>query len=830
MLKTTARRILQLASLFTAVTAFGDVAEFSEKRSLKPYSSYLEVGGAYHSSQPSYGETSLFIPLLQNYHHLFYTNLLGFSYSTPALQGSAGLGYRYLSNDESWMLGAYSFYDFVGDDNNYNYQQSSVGLEFKTLHWSVNSAGYFPIGKTTNHNNQYDQYQLANLDNPFGFKNLAIYEGQEKALSGVSAELGRELNFITDNLTWYVGGYYYSASQVQPVAGPSTRLRYFYDVTASSAYYRFAVETGMQYDKPRGTDWYVGASIRLGFGGINDLTGVAKRMLEAVPHNNSVVVRPTTVSYENALLNGKPVTVAEVTNEAGLDNAIDHNATVIAVHGDVQVSDTKTLQANQALTAGDYVYNGKSFTFSQGGSLTATDSKDLLQVTQNNTIQDITLNVDANSSLAAIRNDQTHSFGDLNIHDVNSTGVVSLGVTDGTTDSSLSFANNRITLGNVADTNALDVTVGNSQATVTQMYNNTISVGSSDGNILMNFETNNGNLVLADIHNNSLSSSGGRNTQGIALQALGGSITAQDINNNQIQFAEGINQKLISVLSQNKATLSLNNINHNELSINNTTKPTNYGVNILANDATLSVNEINHNIIDAGAGQLSMGISVNGEIDWFSTGTTHVSVNSIDYNQISIGSNTNGAGVTIGAQAGGGIVTMNVGEINHNNISFADNSQSGDGINISASTLPDGVLHLTVDDVSHNNITIGDNSAYMYAINYSLNTDNHDSYFHTNHLTNNTATFGAGQQNANFISANNNDHAGDITLKDVKNNQTNLAVGNNNYGIHLNKAIEPSDATIHIVADGVDGLRKDNNNVIVNPTILPEGVTVGLVD
>ena len=657
----------QLFSLLVAAVPFAEgMAETASKERL--YGSYLELGGQYGTSNTSNGNGNLFMPLWQNPDNLLYTNIRGADFNGPAAQGSFGLGYRALLNDTGLIIGGYSFYDLAGNVNNNSYQQVTVGAEAKTLRWSANANGYIPVGPTANRQQNYDQYTFGGL-NENGFKTVAVHRGEEKSMGGFDAEVGRELNFILDNLTAYVGGYYYAASNVDTIAGPRARLRYFYDLPFTNVYYRFAVETGAQYDKPRGSEWYVGASMRFGFGNLNKLDGLQKRMIETIYHNQPILVRATQTNLVGVNgANGAPLTIADVTDEASFDNAVTHTADVLAVQNGVTLSDTKTLADGQTLTGGHYEFNNVQVKLSDGGALTAASGKDLLQVGRDNTVRDITLNVDADSGLNAIKNDQTTSFGNLTVDKLITNGLANFTVADKSTDANVSITQSHFNVGNITNSNAINVTATDSTISVGSLSNNTMSFGSKNANqgiyiLALDSAANQTSVVnVGNINGNIFSYVDGAGHSAIQISAnarKGGStssITVDNMMNNDISFV--------------KANTTLNGIAAEAISLQNP-------LNAAPNSAHVTINHIQSNRMVFAGGPLTTaglnaGISVLAFGDIGGGGKNTVTLGNVTDNQAIFGNGNSNELLSVSA----GISDVTINTIYGNHATFSEGTDN----------------------------------------------------------------------------------------------------------------------------------------------------------
>ena len=257
------------------------------------YKPYLEVGGAKYFNQATNvsGIYDLFIPLLQQEDQLLFTDIRIFDRSGSAVEGNFHLGYRKLL-DPSQMFGIYGAFDYKKSDKQNSFHQLTLGLEYWHHTWFVGANAYKPIGITKKYVGETTFLQEVPSSRSIA-KIITTNKLYEEALPGVDAELGYAL---TEDLTSYVGGYYFAASGAETVTGPKIRVTYDYLQPVGrilGVVDGISIEAGAQHDKPRGYTAYIGLKFKVGLTSLtknSNVSGFKRHMVELVKRDPDIVV------------------------------------------------------------------------------------------------------------------------------------------------------------------------------------------------------------------------------------------------------------------------------------------------------------------------------------------------------------------------------------------------------------------------------------------------------------------------------------------------------------------------------------------------------------
>lgn len=258
------------------------------------YQPYFELGGAKYFNQKSSvaGIYDLFIPLLQNDNQLLFTDLRIFDRSGNSSEGNLHLGYRKLYPDTRKVFGIYGAFDCKRSDKRNDFKQLTLGFEYWHNRWFMGGNVYKPIGETKKSIGEIQTRELR-----IAGRNITeiktTNEYCEKALSGIDAEVGYA---ITESLTSYAGGYYFSSSDTDTITGPKIRLTYDYKKPTGrilGILDGISIEAGAQHDKPRGNTAYIGIKFKVGltnFEKNSNISGFERHMVELVRRDPDVVV------------------------------------------------------------------------------------------------------------------------------------------------------------------------------------------------------------------------------------------------------------------------------------------------------------------------------------------------------------------------------------------------------------------------------------------------------------------------------------------------------------------------------------------------------------
>mgnify|MGYP003641783389 CR=1 FL=1 len=548
------------------------------------YNGYVDIGGGFSGDNVGtngYGQGDIFMPLYQNTHNLFFTDIRGVKQSGPAVEGNFGLGYRGMNAEKSWLWGLYGFYDLANSAQSNSFQQTTIGGEWKTNHWSITGNGYIPIGKTTKRVNGWDLTKTQAVDPANSIYNAYYIAGEETAMPGWDSEIGYRIPG-QHSVTFYAGGYWFNAPGVESIAGPRGRVVfdfdnpfYFQDKLWQTIFQRISLEGQVQYDKPRGTNWYVGLRLRVGFGDNSHLEGVEQRMLDYIYRGEGIVSgRKMQTDYKRwNKADGSAYTIAEVSNEAQLDYGLA-NADVIGVNGTVGLTATKQLLNDQYLTGGDLNFNpgdGHSYNVQVGSSgvLNGPAGTSMLQLGANNTITNITLNGGGGAGGTSVITNRVAtpplelgagetgaSVGTLTIDTVNTTnGGIDLLTSDGSTNSVLNLTNSTIAVDQYAY--GMQVEVQNGAFTVNNMTGNTFT---------RSYEVNpdDGDLVRFIAHADGLNPDGTDVTSTLTLSTVTGNHFNMSTDVDETLVGKEMNLVYVDAVAENGGQASVNITNFND--------------------------------------------------------------------------------------------------------------------------------------------------------------------------------------------------------------------------------------------------------------------------
>lgn len=426
--------LLLVNGFYTAGCA--DPPSPSDRESDFQYGPHVDLAGyGFYPAPHAAALLELFIPLYQNPTCLFYTDIRALDKSGPAFEANLGLGIRWLNATRQHMYGVYSFYDLKRSSQRNCFNQLMVGSEVWLNTWFLGLNAYLPVGKSKFTDNENIEVQLLPSGN---YQNIVYRYGREAAYPGIDLEVGYEW---IRGLTFYTGGYYYARSSFPTIVGPLGRLRYIYEPPRNSRFLKaldsITLETQVQYDRPRGTTWYGGLrfSWNLGCTNSSSLSRVARHMIEPPLRDIDVVSQSSPSSFQSFPNSaGSPLQVATVRSKREFEEAIqDPEANLIVVQGTITDLADIALQQNQTITGGDYSFNIKNQSFAlnlaQNGTLISSSGNNLLKVSSNNTIRDLTLTLldppDTAIGNRAIYNDNTvDDMGRIVVQNVQSNGVI----------------------------------------------------------------------------------------------------------------------------------------------------------------------------------------------------------------------------------------------------------------------------------------------------------------------------------------------------------------------------------------------------------------------
>lgn len=574
------------------------------------------------------------VPILQWDNRVLLTQV-GQEYNDFLTNTSLDFAYRQINHNQSAMWGVYGGFDYQKSKKENHFSHLSAGAEFRTERWHTYSNVYVPISKAVNEAD-FHEWELQPTTDGNGFHHVMQKQGQEKAMLGVDGAVG--FTFLPKyNARFYLGGYHYQASDVKSVTGPRATIEIdMYNSVQTGAKQSFLERVTFQgvaqYDNINRDDLYAGITFVFNIGHRKNLTGMQQYMMYQLPRQYGTQVRPNDKAplklYNKA--DGTPLTIAQVTNEAQFDNAVTNNADVIAVQGSITGLDTKTLNAGQDLTGGDYTLgNGITFGLGSSGSLTAGTGQDLIQVTRDNIIENIALNADAGNSVVV--NDLSSSIGNVTINNVTANTGIDFLINDGGTDSNLVVTNSTFTMGNVSNKNMLYARLNSGSAEFTFNDNNiTFGDGSNNNGIYVSLRPDGGTTstgTINGINKNTIKMGVGGSNNGIQIEAIPtnattniANLTVNEVDGNTINIIGGYgrtsnNGIFIETVSAftTKANVFVNSVQNNTVTIEDGQQSS--GIYFLLSSMTdqdiMSIQNLINNTVNFTAGSQMRGVFVS---------------------------------------------------------------------------------------------------------------------------------------------------------------------------------------------------------------------------
>jgi hypothetical protein len=233
----------------------------------------------------------MFIPVWQDQTSLLFGDLRGTFTTSPTQEGNFGLGYRTQVSPD-WILGGYGYLDIQNSRNDNLFYQGSVGAEALSVDWDLRLNGYFPF-------NSGGQSAGGNGKLEISGTHIGITHDMEKPLFGFDGEVGWRLPIVPADgdidVRAFVGGYYFTNSDVDTVAGPRGRLEVrLYDIDVLGVQSRLTVDGEVQWDSPRGTQGFGGLELRIPLGAVTGTPGgklspLDRRMVDRVQRDVDIV-------------------------------------------------------------------------------------------------------------------------------------------------------------------------------------------------------------------------------------------------------------------------------------------------------------------------------------------------------------------------------------------------------------------------------------------------------------------------------------------------------------------------------------------------------------
>src|SRR5262245_37892529 len=278
-------------------------SRWAQAQDAAKWSPYIELGGM--GGTRNWGDVDIFLPLWQDQGSLLFGDLRGTFTTQPTEEGNFGLGYRTQVSPE-WILGGYGYFDIQNSSNDNLFYQVTLGAELKSVDWDFRVNGYIPINPD---GGIVDDKTTAHIQITGNLIQLNSSTQEEKALYGFHAEASwRVPIFPADgdmDIRVYAGGYYFTNSDVDTIAGPRGRVEArLYDIDFLGMQSRLTAQGVVQWESPRGVQGFGGLELRIPLGAITGeaspkLNPLDRRMVDRVQRDVDIVTEKTEKDKKN---------------------------------------------------------------------------------------------------------------------------------------------------------------------------------------------------------------------------------------------------------------------------------------------------------------------------------------------------------------------------------------------------------------------------------------------------------------------------------------------------------------------------------------------------
>lgn len=360
------------AAVFAAVLSLPSPSSAQDQTSAK-WGPHLDLEGKAGTDR-NLGETDLFVPLLQDDDTLFFTSLRTRMDDSNSREGNFGLGIRHML-ESGWNLGGIAYFDRRKTEWGNYFNQVTLGAEALSTNWDFRANAYIPQGRTA-----HDVDSLSDVS--ISGSSIMFYDGEERSMKGFDAEIGWRLPLFdaTDakQFRLFAGGYHFFETDLQNITGPRFRGEMTFDeVPWLWEGSRFSLGSEWQHDKPRGSQGFITARLRipLQFFGTSPskLSPMERRMTDPVIRDIDVVSQSGTFGpgeEATTTADGESITVAnsnEIASTAALNTLLSN-----AGSGTVILSGNFTATATVNMPDGQTLIGGGAVTVKTPSGKTAT--------------------------------------------------------------------------------------------------------------------------------------------------------------------------------------------------------------------------------------------------------------------------------------------------------------------------------------------------------------------------------------------------------------------------------------------------------------------------
>lgn len=459
-----------------------------------------------HSNRRTLGGVDALLPLRQDGNSLFFADIKGHLSSHDSNEVNLGLGYRQLTAEGKWALGAYAAWDNRRSELGNNYSQITLGAEARGERLDVRANVYTPI----------TDKKLTGLGSTSHFAGFGVWRNgvYEEAMRGYDLEVGALLPISsTVETRLYLAGYSFKGEDVAPRAS-GYRARVEARVNQNMT---FGVST--QHDDVFGTANFLEFRYTFGKEPKSSIRTVKERMAEPwtrdidiviskptestnpifsqqtsdrAVHVNSAAAEGGDGSYEhpyNSVVNCESAKCGETTDGIGTYNMIRlwQGNSLSTAYTPATLQDGQTLWGQ-----GIDIYTGRT----QAGLYPVIDSSsgEGVRLASNTTLGNTVTGVKITGTGTGITGGNTWGTVRLsgNIIDVSGNGInLYNSISDGSTRSqSVSIANNTISAASAAYSNGIAIGnyagYGSTITQATSISGNTIHSQNSSGIRLSN--------------------------------------------------------------------------------------------------------------------------------------------------------------------------------------------------------------------------------------------------------------------------------------------------------------------------------------------------------
>lgn len=471
----------------------------AQDNSPQKWGAHLDVEGKAGTDR-SLGEADLFVPMLQNDDTLLFTSLRTRFDDSNGREGNFGLGVRHM-HESGWNLGGIAYFDRRQSEWGNHFNQVTIGAEALSTDWDFRTNAYIPQGRRVRNVDALSEASLSGTT-------ISFRGGEERSMAGYDVEIGWRLPVYEPEeprqIRLFAGGYHFFADEVANVTGPRLRSEMTFDeVPWLWNGSRFSIGSEWQHDKPRGSQGFVTARLRIPlqfFGaGRKRLSPMERRMTDPVVRDIDVVTQagafgPTETATGTA--DGQALTVitaSSVADTDDLNNALTTaGASTVIIGGAIDVDKQVNMVAGQTLVGSGNITvkspSGREAVLTvSGGKIAATN--------QNNAY---TLLMRDNTKLIGMTvSNSNNGIGTFAVRADNTTGVTiensTLTSFDGTTSSVaiaasgstnlvvrnniLSASSNTATTSGIVVGNATNATIANNRFSVSTTGTNRVITG-----------------------------------------------------------------------------------------------------------------------------------------------------------------------------------------------------------------------------------------------------------------------------------------------------------------------------------------------------------------